>query len=68
MSSKCLKSTPSSQQLVPRTFLVSLVSKFDAFLGRLIKQLFKMKPEALDASASTISFSQLAAFGSFETA
>jgi hypothetical protein len=57
-----------AQQLVPRTFLVSLVSQFDAFLGRLIKQLFNMKPEALDSSASTLTFSQLTRFGSIENA
>ncbi len=57
-----------AQQLVPRTFLVSLVSQFDAFLGRLIRQLFDMKPEVLDSSASTLTFSQLTGFGSIETA
>jgi hypothetical protein len=57
-----------AQQLVPRTFLVSLVSQFDAFLGRLIKLLFAIKPEVLDSSGSTITFSQLGGFGSFEAA
>jgi len=55
-------------ELVPRTFLASLVSQFDAFLGRLIRQLFTIKPEALDSTASTLTFSQLTAFGSVEDA
>ncbi len=57
-----------AQQIVPRTFLVSLVSQFDAFLGRLIKQLFNLKPEALDVAEGTLTFSQLVEFGSIENA
>jgi hypothetical protein len=57
-----------AQELVPRTFLVSLVSQFDAFLGRLIRQLFTIKPEALDSTTSTLTFSQLTQFGSIENA
>jgi hypothetical protein len=55
-------------QLVPRTFLVSLVSQFDAFLGRLIKRLFMLKPDALDSSESTMTLSELTEFGSIENA
>ena len=55
-------------ELVPRTFLASLVSQYDAFLGRLIRQLFIIKPDALDSSASTLTFSQLTEFGSVENA
>jgi len=40
-----------AQELLPRTFVVSLVSQFDAFLGRLIRQLFNLKPETLEAIA-----------------
>jgi hypothetical protein len=54
--------------LVPRTFLVSLVSQFDAFLGRLIRQLFIIKPEALDSTASTLTFAQLTTLSSVEDA
>jgi hypothetical protein len=57
-----------ARELVPRTFLASLVSQFDAFMGRLIRQLFNIKPEALDSTASTLSFSQLTAFGSLDSA
>jgi len=45
--------------VTPRSFLVSLVSTYDAFLGRLIRQLFYLKPELLNASERTLTFSQL---------
>jgi hypothetical protein len=57
-----------AHELVPRTFLVSLVSQFDAFLGRLIRHLFNFKPSILDTSANTLTFSQLTEFGSLEKA
>jgi len=57
-----------AQELVPRTFLVSLVSQFDAFLGNLIRQLFNLKPDTLNTSESTLTFSQLKEFGSMDAA
>jgi hypothetical protein len=55
-------------QLVPGSFLVSLVSQFDGFLGRLIRQLFALKPEILNSSENTLTFSQMVAFGSIDAA
>jgi len=60
--------TTLAKTLVPRGFLVSLISQFDAFLGSLIRQLFKIKPEILNSSANTLTFSQLSEFGSIEDA
>ncbi len=57
-----------AHDLVPRSFLVSLVSQFDAFLGRLIRQLFRIRPEILNSSTNSLTFSQLAAFGSIDNA
>jgi hypothetical protein len=54
--------------LVPRGLLVALVSQFDAYVGGLIRQLFKLKPEIVDSSGKTFTFSQLAEFGSIEAA
>jgi len=54
--------------LVPRSFLVNLVSQYDAFLGGLIRALLLTKPELLNASEKTLSFSELLAFGSIEAA
>ena len=55
-------------QLVPRGLLVALVSQFDAYVGGLIRQLFKLRPEMVDSSANTLTFEQLVEFGSIEVA
>jgi hypothetical protein len=57
-----------AQLLVPRGLLVALVSQFDAYLGGLIRQLFKAKPDIVDSSGRNLSFSQLTEFGSIEAA
>jgi hypothetical protein len=54
--------------LVPRSLLVSLVSQYDAFLGRLVRQLFAIRPEILNSSANSLTFSQLTQFGSLDAA
>ncbi|MFY9906497.1 MAG: hypothetical protein WAK62_15200, partial [Terriglobales bacterium] len=53
---------------VPRSFLVSLVSQYDAFLGKLVRTAFKLKPELLKSSEKTLTFSQLSEFSSLEDA
>jgi hypothetical protein len=63
-----IQKTELAQELVPRSLFVSLVSQFDAYLGRLIRQLFKIKPEILTTSANTLTFAQLTEFGSIENA
>lgn len=60
--------TELAQELVPRSLFVSLVSQFDAYLGRILRQLFKIRPEILTASANTLTFAQLVEFGSIENA
>ena len=55
-------------QLVPRSFVVSLVSQYDAFLGALLRTLFYIKPETLNASERTMTFAELVDFGSIEAA
>ena len=57
-----------AQLLVPRGLFVALVSQFDAFVGGLIRQLFKLKPELVNSSGRNLTFSQLAEFGSIEAA
>jgi hypothetical protein len=54
--------------LVPRGLLVALVSQFDAYVGALIRQLFKLKPEIVDSSENSLTFSQLTEFGSIAIA
>jgi len=57
-----------AHELVPRSLLVSLVSQYDAFLGRVIRQLFNLKPEILNSSGNTLTFAQFTAFGSVDDA
>ncbi|MEN6578501.1 MAG: hypothetical protein ABFD90_19305 [Phycisphaerales bacterium] len=54
--------------VTPRSFLVSLVSAYDAFLGRLIRQLFYIKPDLLNASTRVLTFSQLQRLKNVEAA
>lgn len=55
-----------ARTLVPRSLLVSLVSQYDAFLGRLLKAIFYVRPELLNASEKSLSFSQVASFPSID--
>lgn len=43
-----------AKKLLPRTFLVSFVSTYDAFLGNLTQALFESKPEVLNGSGKQL--------------
>ncbi|MCT7977617.1 hypothetical protein [Laspinema olomoucense] len=51
-----------SSPLVKRTFIISLVSEFDIFLSQLIRAIFYIKPEILNALDKQISFKQILEF------
>jgi hypothetical protein len=53
---------------LPRSYLISLVSHFDAYLGRLIRTMYLVKPEMLNASERTLSLEQIVALGSIAEA
>lgn len=55
-------------EILPPVFVVSLVSQYDAFLGQLIAEILRIKPELLNASEKNISFSDLQEFSSIEAA
>ncbi len=55
-----------ARKLIPRSILVSLVSQYDAFLGRLLRMIFLSRPELLNASERTLTFAQAASFESIE--
>jgi hypothetical protein len=55
-------------QIIPRSFLTSLVSHYDAFLGSLIRALFSLKQELLNSSDRSLSFKELTCFDSIESA
>jgi hypothetical protein len=57
-----------AERTVPRSFVVSLVSHYDFFLGWLIKSLYLMKPEMLRASDRTMSLPELLEFNSIDEA
>ncbi len=54
--------------LLPRMTLVSLVSVFDAYLAKLVRTLFKVKPAILNSSEKQLTFKQLSDFDSIEDA
>jgi len=54
--------------LLPRTILVSFVSEYDAFLGKLMSELIRFRPEVLNAKEKNISFADLIELGSIEAA
>jgi hypothetical protein len=53
---------------VPRSFTVALVSEFDAFMGATLKTFYRLKPDALNASERSMTYSDLMGFGSIEAA
>lgn len=48
--------------------LISYVSEYDAFLGRLIKKILELKPELLNSGEKNVSFAMLKQLGSVEAA
>lgn len=55
-------------RLIPRNFLVSFVSEFDAFIGQLLKATYYLQPELLNASEKQMTFSDLSKMSSIEAA
>ena len=53
---------------VPITFLVSLVSQYDAFIGNLLRNAYYLKPDMLNASQRQLTFSELVQLQSVEAA
>lgn len=54
--------------LLPRTFLVSFVSTYDAFLGNLIHALISLQPAILSNSAKQLTYKDLSQFSSMDDA
>lgn len=57
-----------SMDIIPSSFLISLISHYDAFLGSLIRNLFLIIPEKLNSSEKKFSYSELLVFESIEKA
>ena len=60
--SKRVKSATLSLVNLPRSTLVSLVSHFDAYVGRIIRTIYLRKPELLNTSDRKLSFEELTRF------
>jgi hypothetical protein len=45
--------------LVPRAFFVAMVSQYDAFLGEIIRTIFRLQPDKLRSSERTLTASQI---------
>jgi len=56
-----------SNQL-PRMAIVTLVSIYDAYLGRLLRAMFNVKPDLLNSSGRSLSYSEIIQFDSIEDA
>lgn len=54
--------------IVPRTFVVALVSQLDGFLGRLLRRIFTLRPELLGSSERQLSLAQILELGTVEAA
>jgi hypothetical protein len=65
---KRVQQTSTAASVVPRSFHVSLVSSYDAFLGKLVGALFRIKPELLKSSDRTLTYLQLSEFDSISEA
>jgi len=52
--------------LLPRMTFISLVSIYDAYLSRLLKLIFKIRPEILNSSERQFSFKDINDFDSFD--
>ena len=57
-----------ANKLVMQSFIISLISQYDTFLGKLIRALFLIKPETLNVSERNISFSKLREFKTIDDA
>jgi len=55
-------------KIVPESLFVSLISQYDAFLNRLLRVIFEIKPEILNSADRSITFSQLVEYGSVQDA
>ena len=53
---------------IPQIFFCDLIHKYDAYLGRLLRVAFLVKPELLSASQRSITFADLTGFRSLKAA
>lgn len=57
-----------ASKIIPESLFVSLISQYDAFLNRLLRAIFEIKPEILNNSDRNLTFSQLVEMDSIKIA
>lgn len=57
-----------AMSIVPKSFVVALVSQFDAYLGGLLRAFMNLRPELLNGSERILTFKELKEFNSLEEA
>ena len=57
-----------ASKIIPESLFVSLISQYDAFLNKLLRELFKIRPEYINQSEKELTFSELVKFESIEDA
>lgn len=53
---------------LPKMAIVSVISLFDAYLAKILRNAYKVRPELLNSCTRQISFTELTSFGSIENA
>lgn len=61
-----LETSKAAYNILPRTFVVSLVSQYDAYLGELYRILFQSKPELISSLDKDLSFQDVLKFRDLE--
>jgi hypothetical protein len=57
-----------ASKIIPESLFVSLISQYDAFLTRLLRVIYEIKPEVLNGSERNLTFSQLVEMATIENA
>jgi len=65
---RTIQASKTAYHIIPRNFIVSLVSSYDAYLGNLIKLIFNVYPDKLNQSEKQLTFSELSQFEDLDEA
>ncbi len=65
---KDLRASSLAIKKIPQIFFCALIHQYDAFLGKLLRVAFYVKPELLNASQKQMTYSELRSYGSLDEA
>lgn len=63
-----LRRSLKASELIPRSYIVSLISLYDAFLNNILRSLYSIRPDKLNSSELSLTFSQLSKFKTVDEA